>query len=246
MVVLAFPWLSYKARLRVEQRWHKRLLRILNIKIRIHGVAPDLSVHHMFVVANHISWLDIYLLNAVRPVNFVSKSEVRSWPIVGWLAYKTGTVFIDRSKRHDTARVNHQVSSILSNGGCVAIFPEGTTSNGDMLRPFHASLLQPAVHSNCKIWPVAIRYSHQDGTLNIAPAYVDELTFVDSLKLILNQPIIFAEMVFRPPIDPHGKTRRELAQEAESSIRTALNLNGSGKVCGVESLLVPELISVVD
>ena len=245
MVVLAFPWLSYKARLRVEQRWHRRLLRILNIKIRIHGDAPDLSVHHMLVVANHISWLDIYLLNAVRPVNFVSKAEVRSWPIVGWLAYKTGTIFIDRNKRHDTARVNHQVSSILSNGGCVAIFPEGTTSNGNMLRQFHASLLQPAVHSNCKIWPVAIRYTHEDGSLNTAPAYVDELTFIDSLKLILSQRIIYAEMVFRQPIDPHGKTRRELAHEAQCTIGAALDLNVSGRESEAEARLETGLIPAI-
>ena len=224
IVLAAFPWVSDKARLRIEQRWHRSLLNLLNIKIRPQGVVPDLSVHKMFVVANHISWLDIYLLNAVRPVCFVSKAEVRSWPIVGWLAHKTGTLFIDRSKRHDTARVNHQLSSILSNGGCVAIFPEGNTSDGSMLRPFHASLLQPAVHSDCKIWPVAIRYTHADGSLNAAPAYVDELTFADSLFLILGQPVIYAELVFKQPIETHGKTRRELAGEAELSIGTALHL----------------------
>jgi 1-acyl-sn-glycerol-3-phosphate acyltransferase len=224
LVLAAFPWASEKTRLRIEQRWHRSLLNLLNIKIRLQGNVPDLSVHKMFVVANHISWLDIYLLNAVRPVCFVSKAEVRSWPIVGWLAHKTGTLFIDRSKRHDTARVNHQISSLLSNGGCVAIFPEGTTSDGSMLRPFHASLLQPAVHSDCKIWPVAIRYTHADGSLNAAPAYVDELTFVDSLILILSQPVIYAELVFKQPIETHGKTRRELASEAELSIRSALNL----------------------
>jgi len=229
LVLLAFPWVSDQARLRIEHRWHRNLLNLLNIKIRLHGSAPDLSVHNMFVVANHISWLDIYLLNAVRPVRFVSKSEVRSWPIVGWLAHKTGTLFIDRSKRHDTARVNHQLTSIISNGGCVAIFPEGTTSDGSMLRPFHASLLQPAVHSHCKIWPVAIRYAHADGTLNTAPAYVDELTFGDSLSLILSQPVIYAELVFNQPIETHGKTRRELAREAELSIRSALNLTVESK-----------------
>lgn len=225
IVLTLFPWLSDQSRLRTELRWHRGLLRILNIRLRLHGVVPDLSVHKMFLVSNHISWLDIYLLNAVRPVRFVSKSEVRSWPIVGWLAYKTGTLFIDRTKRHDTARVNHEISSVLEQGGCVAVFPEGTTSDGSMLRPFHASLLQPAVHSKCKVWPVAIRYIHDNGTLNAAPAYVDELSFGDSLLQILSQPVIYADMVFKEPIHAHGKTRRELAREAELSIAEALNLH---------------------
>jgi 1-acyl-sn-glycerol-3-phosphate acyltransferase len=241
-VVLAlFPWLSDTVRLRVEQRWHRSLLNVLNVRLRLHGDVPDLSVHNMFVVANHISWLDIYLLNAVRPVRFVSKADVRSWPIVGWLAYKTGTLFIDRTKRHDTARVNHQISSVLNHGGCVAIFPEGTTSDGSMLRPFHASLLQPVVHSQCKIWPVAIRYAHTDGSLNTAPAYVDELTFADSLLLILSQQVIYAEMVFRQPIHAHGKTRRELAREAELAIADALNLQIGHKAKPAEAWVPSEL-----
>lgn len=241
LVLLAFPWVSAQTRLRIEHRWHRNLLSLLNIHIRMHGVAPDLSVHSMFVVANHISWLDIYLLNAVRPVNFVSKAEVRSWPLIGWLAHKTGTLFIDRTKRHDTARVNHQITAILSSGGCVAIFPEGTTSDGSMLRPFHASLLQPAVHCDCKIWPVAIRYTHKDGSLNSATAYVDEMSFTDSLFKVLSQQIIYAETVFNSPISTHGKTRRELAQEAELVIGTALNLPMCQKELEAELILTPEL-----
>jgi len=199
---------------------------ILNIKIRLFGVAPDLSVQNMMLVANHVSWLDIYVLNAVRPVRFVSKIEVLSWPLVGWLAKKTGTLFIDRTKRHDTARVNDEVSAVLTKGGCVAVFPEGTTSDGSQLKPFHASLLQPAVHSQSQVWPAAIRYTYADGSLNVVPAYVDELTFGQSLSLILNEAIIYAELEFMPPISAQGKVRRELAREAELAISRALNLSG--------------------
>lgn len=227
ITALLFPWLPHKLRTRVERRWNIGLMGILNIKIRLCGVVPDLSVQNMMLVANHVSWLDIYLLSAVRPARFVSKVEVRSWPIVGWLASQTGTLFIDRTKRHDTARVNYEMSAILNNGGCVAVFPEGTTSNGSLLRPFHASLLQPAVHSQSQVWPAAIRYSKADGTLNMAPAYVDELSFGESLSLILNQAIIYAEVEFMPPIAAHGKARRELASEAELAIASALNLTVS-------------------
>jgi 1-acyl-sn-glycerol-3-phosphate acyltransferase len=235
ITALLFPWLPGKLRTRVERHWNIGLMGILNIKIRLCGVVPDLSVQNMMLVANHVSWLDIYLLNAVRPVRFVSKVEVRSWPIVGWLASQAGTLFIDRTKRHDTARVNHEMSAILNNGGCVAVFPEGTTSNGSLLRPFHASLLQPAVHSQSQVWPAAIRYTHADGSLNMAPAYVDELSFGDSLSLILNQAIIYAELEFMPPIAAHGKARRELARDAELAIASALNLTAASKVAGVSA-----------
>ncbi|HUX92064.1 MAG TPA: lysophospholipid acyltransferase family protein [Gallionellaceae bacterium] len=233
LVLLLFPWLSDKTRIRVERRWNGGLMAILNIRIRIRGTVPDLSERNVMLVANHVSWLDIYLLNAVKPARFVSKVEVRSWPVVGWLAIKMGTLFIDRTKRHDTARVNHEVSDVLSNGGCIAVFPEGTTSNGSMLRPFHASLLQPAVHSNSQLWPAAIRYTHADGSLNLAPAYVDELSFGDSLASILSQAIIYAELEFLPPIRAQGRARRELARDAEYAIARALNLEVENKVAGI-------------
>lgn len=227
MITFVYPWLSTVARAQLERGWNKGLLNILNIKLRFGGEVPDLSVKNVMLVANHISWLDIYLLNAVRPVRFVSKIEVRSWPIVGFLASRTGTLFIDRTKRHDTKRVNHEVSTALSNGACMAVFPEGTTSDGSLMRPFHASLLQPAIHSQSKIWPAAIRYTHVDGSINSAPAYIDDLTFADSLLLILSQKIIYAEIEFLPPIHAHGKERRDLAKEAERVIACALNLNES-------------------
>jgi 1-acyl-sn-glycerol-3-phosphate acyltransferase len=245
MVVAVFPWVSGQGRLRIERRWHRGLLGLLNIKLRQQGEAVDLSTHNMFIVANHISWLDIYLLNSVRPVCFVSKAEVRSWPLIGWLAHKTGTLFIDRTKRHDTARVNHQIAATLNKGGCVAVFPEGTTSDGSMLRTFHASLLQPAVHSHCKIWPVAIRYTHADGSLNTAPAYIDEFTFADSLSLVLSQRVIYAELEFMKPIEPHGKTRKELARAAELSIAAVLNLPTANSETVVQACYPAGLMTTV-
>ena len=233
ITALIFPWLPDKARTRVERHWNSGLMGILNIKIRLGGVVPDLSEQNMMLVANHVSWLDIYLLNAVRPVRFVSKVEVRSWPVVGWLASKTGTLFIDRTKRHDTARVNNEMANVLTNGGCLGVFPEGTTSNGSLLRPFHASLLQPAVHSQSLVWPAAIRYTHADGSLNMAPAFIDEITFAASLSLILNQTVIYAELEFLPPIAAHGKARRELARDAEHAIARALNLTVGNKEAGI-------------
>jgi 1-acyl-sn-glycerol-3-phosphate acyltransferase len=233
-----FPWLTVNLRARLERHWNNGLMGILNIKLLVRGALPELSAQNVMLVANHVSWLDIYVLNAVRPVSFVSKMEVLSWPVVGWLAKKTGTLFIDRSKRHDIARVNNEVSRVLLKGGCVAVFPEGTTSDGSTLRHFHASLLQPAVNSQSTVWPAAIRYCHADGTLNTAPAYIDELTFADSIKLVLSQAVIFVELEFLSPINAHGKTRRDLARVAQYAIANALNLNLQQEADAVMALAV--------
>ena len=245
---LVFPWLQDKTRIRLERRWSVQLMQILHVRVRLRGAAPELSARNVMLVANHVSWLDIYLLNTARPARFVAKSEVRAWPVVGWLADKTGTLFIDRSKRHDTARVCHAMSAALNNGECVAVFPEGTTSNGARLQPFHASLLQPAVASQSTLWPVAIRYTHADGSLNTAPAYADEISFAASLLRVTSQPVIYAELVFAPPIDAHGKTRRELARQAEQAIASALNLAISDmKNRGVETVAdVPDTNTAPD
>lgn len=246
MAELLFPWIKPQLRLRLERNWSAGLMRILNIHVRVQGPAPDLTAHNIMLIANHISWLDIYLLNTVRPARFVSKAEVRSWPLVGRLAYKTGTFFIDRARRHDTARVNHEMSAALSSGGCVAVFPEGTTSYGDTLLPFHASLLQPAVHSESRIWPAAIRYTHADGSLNRAATYVGEVSFGESLKEMLGQREMYADLVFLEPIAAHGKTRRELARHAEQAIAAALNLTPQSEVSAEQlpATEAPELAAI--
>ncbi|HEY6095580.1 MAG TPA: lysophospholipid acyltransferase family protein [Gallionellaceae bacterium] len=225
-VVIAFlaPRSTELRRQRMVRWWSARLTRILQIRVQVQGVPPGLDTHNVMLVSNHVSWLDIYLLNSVRPARFVSKAELRQWPVIGWVAWKTGTFFINRAKRHDTARVNHEMSEALSKGGCVAVFPEGTTSYGDTLLPFHASLFQPVIHSESKVWPVAMRYRHADGSLNREAAYVGDTSFGESVKQILGQPEIHAELVFAPPILSHGKTRRELARLAEQAIAEALNL----------------------
>ena len=114
VIILLYRWMPHRLRSRIERRWSKGFLKILNIQVKVQGVIPDLYTQNIMLVANHISWLDVYLLSAVRPARFVSKAEVRAWPVIGWLAHKTGTLFIDRTKRHDTARINDEISSSFS------------------------------------------------------------------------------------------------------------------------------------
>lgn len=219
-----FPIVGPDRRQRMARRWAARLLAILNVRVSVSGEVPDGSSGGALFVANHISWLDIFLLNSVRPLRYVAKSEVRSWPLYGWFAVKVGTFFIDRNKRHDTAHINRHVAAALNAGDSVAVFPEGTTADGTQLLYFHASLLQPAVHGSVIVRPVAIRYVHGDGSIDTAPAYVGDLTFGASIAQVLGRRAIRAEIVFLPPVHAHGKTRRELARHAEHAIATQLCL----------------------
>lgn len=228
-VTLLFPLVGQARRIELTRRWSLRVLAILNVRLNIKGEAPDISAAGVMFVANHISWLDIYLLYAVCPVRFVSKAEVRAWPVIGWLAVRVGTLFIERARRHDTARANREVVDALRQGDCVAVFPEGTTSNGTLLRPFHASLLQSAINSGARLWPVAIRYVHRDGTANLSPAYVDNMSFGTSLFRILNESDLAAEITYLEPLPVQGRSRRELAAQAEKAIANALNLAAPGR-----------------
>jgi len=226
---LLLPLAGRARRTGLIRRWSLRVLAILNVRLNIKGETPDISAAGVMFVANHVSWLDIYLLDAVCPARFVAKAEVRAWPVIGWLAEKIGTLFIERARRHDTARAGREVVDALRQGDCVAVFPEGTTSNGTLLRPFHASLLQSAIDSGARLWPVAIRYVHRDGTANLSPAYVDDMSFGTSLFRILNEPDLAAEITYLEPLPVQGRSRRELAALAEKAIANALNLTVPGR-----------------
>lgn len=221
---VVLPWAGPGLRLALTQEWSRGLLALFGVRLTVQGHPPDSASRNTLVVSNHVSWLDIYLLNAVRPVRFISKAEVRHWPVVGWLASVTGTLFLERGRRRDTARVNDAVTEALKNGDCVAFFPEGTTTDGSHLRPFLSSLLQAAVNSESALQPVALRYLLPEGGHDEAIAYYGEMSMLDSLRKILARSEIRAEVNFLAPIPCAGKQRRELASQAEQAISSALNL----------------------
>jgi 1-acyl-sn-glycerol-3-phosphate acyltransferase len=204
--------------------WSAKLLRILRIVLDVHGARPEWLESNLVIAANHISWLDIFVINAVRPTRFVAKSEIRDWPIVGWLCQGSGTIFIARAKRSDTAKINTVIHDVLGYGDCVGLFPEGTTSPGDIIRKFHSSLFEPAVINKATVAPVALAYRYDDGSRSFDPAYILDLTFSQSLDKIIRQPMLIAEITFAPRIDAGGLTRRTLASRSESAIAAILNV----------------------
>lgn len=222
---LAFPLFQSSQRDRFIMAWARRLLKVLGVRAQL-APAPSLPGGAL-LVCNHVSWLDIYLIYAAQRVHFVSKAEVRTWPVAGWLAHKIGTLFIERGRRADTARINAEMRDLMQDGAWVAVFPEGTTSDGRALRRFMPSLLQPAVELNCPVVPAALRYRALDGAYSAAPAYIDGVNMWQSLKQIVSEPGLVAELHFGEPILPDGH-RRELAAQAEAVIAGLLGLRISG------------------
>ena len=219
--MLVFPLVSPARRRALVKRWSLRLLRILAVEARLRGDIGAMG-GNVLVVANHVSWLDIFVLNSVHPVRFVAKSELARWPIVGAMIRRAGTLFVERGKRCDTHRVNDHVALVLASGDVVTIFPEGTTTDGLDMLPFKSSLLQPIVEAEGHVQPVAIRYRAPDGTSSVAPAYVGDMSFAESFWQICGARALSVELIATVALPARDGHRRHLARDAESLIRTAL------------------------
>lgn len=173
------------------------------------------------LVANHVSWLDIFVVNALTPVAFVSKAEVRHWPVIGLLAARNETVFLMRGSRGHARIINAEVGRILDSGSNVALFPEGTTTDGSQLLHFHAALLQPAVESGHAVQPLAIRYLDSEGHHSLAPAYTGDTSLLACLMAIVSTRTLIASVaVDKPLLTDGGIHRKEIARQARETIAT--------------------------
>lgn len=194
-------------------------MHILNVRLLLSGEIPT---RPSLLVANHVSWLDIFVINSLCPSRFVAKSEIRDWRVLGWLTAKAGTFFLQREKRADLKEITATLTKVLENGQRVAIFPEGTTTGGDSLNHFHASMFDPAVRAQVEVIPVALRFTRADGSLNHDAAFVGETTFWESLRQVVAEPQLWVTLHFARPLSSVNKNRRELARAAEQAIASAL------------------------
>ena len=233
---LVFPMLRPPARRRLIRRWSGRLLRMLAVEARVYGELPSAG-GNLLVVSNHVSWLDIFVLHSVQPVRFIAKSDLARWPLAGRLIRDTGTLFVERERRRDTHRVNRQAADALASGDVVAVFPEGTTTDGTTMLPFKSSLLQPIVDAAGHVLPVAIRYRAADGTVSTAPAYDGAKSIADSFRAIVRERRLVVELHLAAPLPASAMHRRELTQAAETAVRAALGLPAAD--CGTEPAAGP-------
>lgn len=216
-----FPFLGDAVRLRFRAGWSAALLRALGVKLEadLTHVAPG-----VLLVANHISWIDILVINAVLPTAFVSKEEIRHWPVIGRLAAKNDTVFLRRGSRGHARIINAQIAEILAQGRHVAVFPEGTTTDGRSLLHFHAALLQPALAAGRPVLPVAISYWEPDGQRSLAPRYDGDISLGQCTRAILGRKRLIARLVTTPLRGLNGEDRRQVAAEAREAIALAAGL----------------------
>lgn len=184
------------------------------------------------IVSNHISWMDIFVLAANYPAVFVAKSEIRRWPLVGWLCQRAGTLFIERGRSSSARRTNATIAAAIESGSLISIYPEGTTTDGKGLAHFHAALFQPAIDSQAIIQPVALRYRDRQGNYCGAPNFVGETTFLQSLWHTTAEPRILADLQFLAPITSVGRDRRTLARDAHAAIAGSLALEAGGNPPG--------------
>jgi 1-acyl-sn-glycerol-3-phosphate acyltransferase len=209
-VALAFPFLPVNLQRALKTRWSRQLLDALGVSLRTAGTPPTDGL----VVANHVSWLDVYAINALAPTAFVAKDDVRGWPLIGWLSSRTETMFIERGSRAAAMRIKDRLTEQLREGACVALFPEGTTSAGSDVLPFHSALFQAPIDSGARIAPIAVRYTGSNGKRSAAPVYIGETSLWQSLRAIANTDGLTANLCFLPSIDPEGMDRRQIAEQA--------------------------------
>jgi 1-acyl-sn-glycerol-3-phosphate acyltransferase len=218
-----YPHRSRALQLAMIRNWSQQLLAILGIHSQAH-YDTGTPASPCMLVANHISWLDIFVIHAQDPVRFIAKAEVRGWPVIGTLCSVTGTLFIERIKRRDAHRIKEMIVRALHDGDRVCVFPESMTTDGNVVRHFHANLLQAAISCGTPLQPVALRYRQADDTRSTAVPYVGEQTLLASVLSILTQPATTAEIRYLAPVLPQDHTRRELARVTETAIAAALEL----------------------
>jgi 1-acyl-sn-glycerol-3-phosphate acyltransferase len=211
---LVFPFCGDTRRQTLKQRWSADMLATLGVRLENAPQPPAGGL----VVANHISWLDIFVLNAAFPAAFVAKAEVRNWPLIGWLAAKNDTVFLRRGSRGHARLVNGEIAAMLAAGKTVVVFPEGTTSDGCRVLHFHAALLQAACATGRPVVPLALAYTDPHGHRSLVPRYDGDISLGESLARLLACRELVAHIGFCPPLSPTTLTRQALATAARAAI----------------------------
>jgi 1-acyl-sn-glycerol-3-phosphate acyltransferase len=222
---LVLPWLGRGKRDWLIRLWSRMLLAIVGARLEVRGSfgPARAAACGRLLVANHVSWLDVYAIDALQPSRFIAKAEITRWPVVGWLVSLVGTLYVERGRRHAVAGINRSVAAHLALGETIAIFPEGTTSDGASLLRFHANLIQPALDRGAAIQPLAIRYT-QDHRFSRAAAYIGDMTLFDSLLQIMLAPRLTVTIEWLPPIPLALGNRHALARAARTAIAGALGI----------------------
>jgi 1-acyl-sn-glycerol-3-phosphate acyltransferase len=217
----AFLWLllrhAGKPPQTTRSRWlqwcSRRTLRVFAVQTGYTGNPPQTGL----LVSNHLSYLDILVLVSLTPAVFVSKSEVKHWPVFGWFASLAGTLFVDRTRRSDVARMNALIEAALTAGTVVVLFPEGTSWNGREILPFKSSLLEPVVGTRHPISVGFLKYSLADGDPANDVCYWADMTFFPHLVKLMTKREITAQVRFAAVPQP-ATDRKHLATQLRTAV----------------------------
>ncbi|MDO1510248.1 MULTISPECIES: 1-acylglycerol-3-phosphate O-acyltransferase [unclassified Neisseria] len=176
-------------------------LQALGIKLDVSTPPEHFHTHGNLVVANHVSWLDIFAMSALYPSSFIAKQEISNWPVLGKMGRNAGTVFINRNSRKDVEPINQAIAAALKSGQNVSFFPEAKTSSGTDVLPFKAALFQSAIDSNAPIQVMALRYYDHLGNRTTEPSYAD-VSLLHSIWRVISMPELHIRVDFSKPVYP--------------------------------------------
>jgi len=200
--------------------WQRRFNSLFHIQYQTHG---HINTTPTLFIANHISWFDIPAIGASLPVRFLSKQEVSEWPLIGWLAKKVGTLFIQRGRKGAAEQSIYDITHALQQGDNVIIFPEGTTTDGTAIKKFHSRLFQAAVNAGADVQAIAITYPTKNG-IHPAAAYIDDMSMMESINNFIHAKDLQVDVHFLKTFSSQQYNRDELtalcAKQIETYIKT--------------------------
>lgn len=211
------PSNSYRSSPKFVMWWHGRIRRILHLHV---SVAGDHPIMPSLIISNHISWIDICVIGEQCQTNFLSKDDVRNWPIIGWLASTSGTFFIKRGAAQ-LDKIQAEMAFHIKHDGLLTLFPEGTTTDGTDVRTFFPRLFAVAINNKIKITPVALQYLHNGQPDPLAP-YIGDQSLLDNLIGLLKRKESHVKITFLVPFDASSLNRKQAANQAHEAIRSII------------------------
>ena len=215
-------YINDKPKKKYIKNWSRRLLNILKIHLEINqDLKKLLSRKHFLIVSNHISWIDIFLINSIFPISFLSKGDVARWPLIGKLTKSADTIYIKRGNKKSLTIASNQIEKKLNKMDSVIFFPEGFATDGSKLLPFKSNFFQTAINTQVDILPIAIKYTYQD-RFSASPSYAGDITLLQSILTLVKNKNLKASIFILPKISSKNN-RKIIANKAREMIYKALN-----------------------
>jgi len=215
-IALAVPFVGSAGRARVMRGWFRAVVRSTGIRLVVDG---ELSTGGALVTANHVSWLDIPVVLSMQSMRVLAKTDVRGWPVIGLLAARGGSIFIDRERLRRLPGTVAEIAAALRSGDSVLVFPEGSTWCGRTHGRFYPATLQAAIDAGAAVRPVSLRYQLGDGTATTVAAFVGDDSLLASVWRIVGTRGLTVELTAAAPVPAGGRQRRELATEVSAVVK---------------------------